>query len=340
VQILAVDIGKGTQDILYADEATNPENWIKAVLPSPTVKLAEKVKRMHEDVRADGYVMGGGPLKKALVEHIAKGYRVFVSERAVRTIRDDIAQVREMGITVLKTVERPNLYLSDLEFSVYETLLEMAGREFTPSAVAIACQDHGFVKGQKDRVTRFKYFEEKLSETRDPHHFIVTKKTTFFSRFDSVLEQIKERSCAGFVMDSKIASVCGILLYAEELKVKEFIGLDIGNGHTLGVSIKNGTVCGIFEHHTRHLTEEKLRHLIRKLADKTITFEEVFEDGGHGALALERIDPEKVLITGPNRKAFKGVGEYAYPGGDVMMTGCMGLYVTARKFLSGEIPLS
>ena len=331
MEVFLVDIGKGTQDLLYADERTNTENWVKAILPSPTVKLARKISAFNEDLFIDGYIMGGGPVKKAILNHLRKGYKVVISKRAARTIKDDIEKVRSLGIDIVEEVKEPNLYLSDLEFDVYGELLRLAGRSFNPQIIAVACQDHGFVKGQSDRVTRFKYFEKKLEETRNPCDFVITEKTGFFSRFDSILEQLEKRGYSGVVMDSKVASICGVLSYAEELGVKEFVGLDIGNGHTLGVSIKGGMICGLFEHHTRYLTAEKLKELVEKLCKATLTFEEVFVDNGHGAVVFERVEPERVFIAGPNRSLFKKYGEYAFPGGDVMITGCIGLYFALRS---------
>ena len=331
MEVFMIDIGKGTQDLLYSDENLNTESWVKAILPSPTTMLAEKVKKIEENLRIDGFIMGGGPVKKAILEHLKKGFKVTISQRAARTIRDDIEEVKRLGIEIVEKVENPNFFLRDLEFELYKKLLKLAGKEFNPDIFAVACQDHGFVKGQSDRITRFKYFEEKLKETRDPHDFFFVQETGFFSRFDSILQQLRDGGYRGFVVDSKVASVCGILSYAEEIGIKEFIGLDIGNGHTLGVSIKGGEICGLFEHHTRYLTPEKLKELVEKLASATLTFEEVFNDNGHGAVVFEKINPEKVLIAGPNRKLFKKYGEYAYPGGDVMITGCIGLYEVAKR---------
>ena len=127
MEVFLVDIGKGTQDLLYADERTNTENWVKAILPSPTVKLARKVASFNGDLFVDGYVMGGGPVKRALVQHIKKGYRVVVSERVARTIKDDLEKVKSLGIDIVEKIDRPNLFLSDLEFELYEELLRLAG---------------------------------------------------------------------------------------------------------------------------------------------------------------------------------------------------------------------
>ena len=37
MQILAVDIGTGTQDVLLFDSSRSPENCLKMVMPSPTL---------------------------------------------------------------------------------------------------------------------------------------------------------------------------------------------------------------------------------------------------------------------------------------------------------------
>jgi uncharacterized protein (DUF1786 family) len=333
MKFFLVDIGKGTQDILYANSEINPENWIKAILPSPTRILAERIKNLNEDLFIDGYVMGGGPVKKAILEHLSKGFKVFISRKTARTIKDDLSKVKELGIEIVEKVENPNLDFSDLMFDLWEKILSLVEETFSPDIIGVACQDHGFIEGQSDRVTRFSYFREKLEETQDPYEFFFLQETGFFTRFDSILEQLKEKGLKGFVMDSKVSSICGILNYAEEKRIDEFIGLDIGNGHTLGVSIKKGKIVGLFEHHTRHLTKEKLYELVKKLADGTLTFEEVFNDDGHGAVILESINPQKILIAGPNRRLFKEFGEYAYPGGDAMITGCIGLYEVAKKVM-------
>ncbi|XRP96528.1 DUF1786 domain-containing protein [Methanocaldococcus sp. 16A] len=326
MEVLCIDIGKGTQDILYIDTNKNIENSIKLILPSPTVILAEKIKKMTEDLRIDGVVMGGGPVNKAIYEHIKKGFKVEISESAARTIRDDLEEVKKRGIIVKESIENPNIIFRDLDFDMLKNIFASIGKEFNPDFVCVACQDHGFVKGQSDRITRFKYFENKLKETNDPYKFYFEEKTNYFSRFDAILETLKENKYKGFVMDSKIASICGILNYAKENGINEFIGLDIGNGHTLGVSIKDGEIVGLFEHHTRLLTPKKLKNIVDKLADGSLTNEEIFNDNGHGAVVLDSVNPEEILIAGPNREMFKDYGKYAYPGGDVMITGCVGLY--------------
>ena len=335
--LFAVDVGKGTQDIAVPDFRKNEENWPKFILPSPTEKLARKVRSFSRDIKVDGYVMGGGPVKKALLEHVGKGFTVTITERAAKTVRDDIDEVRRMGFQVVDSVEYPDLFLTDLEIANYQKILwlideEMELPEFT---VGVACQDHGFVKGQSDRVTRFRFLRELLERERRPERMVITEETGFFSRFDSNLKQLKEAGLKGFVMDSKIAAVAGMVGYAGRVGVKEFVVLDVGNGHTLGASVRNGEIAGLFEHHTRMLDREKVELLVERLVSAEITFEEVFEDGGHGAVVFERVNPEKVFVVGPNRKLLRGYGEEAYPLGDAMFYGCAGL-VEAFRWLTSE----
>lgn len=329
MDLLLIDIGKGTQDVLYIDyeKRDNIENAIKLILPSPTSIIADKIKNMREDLRIDGRIMGGGPVNRAISEHMKKGYKVEITKVASRTIRDDLEEVSKRGIILRDKIENPNIIFQDLNFNLFKNIFDEIGREFKPDFVAVACQDHGFIKGQSDRITRFKYFQEQLKKTKNPYGYILSnpKECTIFSRFKSILDILRDNNYNGFVMDSKIASICGILDYASEEGIEEFIGLDIGNGHTLGVSIKNREIKGIFEHHTRLLNPEKLKYIVDKLAEGTLTNREIYEDNGHGAVVIENINPQEILIAGPNRRLFKKYGKYTYPGGDVMITGCIGL---------------
>ncbi len=333
--LFAVDIGKGTQDVVVPDFSSPEENWPKLILPSPTEKLARKVKQFQKDLKVDGYVMGGGPVKKALIEHIKKGFRVVITERAAKTIRDDLEEVRRLGFEVVDSLDECDLFLTDLEINNYQKILWLMndGWELPSFTVAVACQDHGFVKGQRDRITRFNFLRGLLERERRPQRMVITEKTGFFSRFDSILDQLEKAALDGFVMDSKIAAVAGMVGYAGKMGVKEFVVLDVGNGHTLGASVKNGEIAGLFEHHTKMLNREKVKALVERLVSAEITFEEVFEDGGHGAVVFEKIDPEKVFVVGPNRELLSGYGEEAYPLGDAMLYGCAGL-VEAFKGLS------
>ena len=64
IHILAVDVGTGTQDILLFESGKTIENCFKLVMPSPTVIVAERIKRATQrgqPILLTGVTMGGGP---------------------------------------------------------------------------------------------------------------------------------------------------------------------------------------------------------------------------------------------------------------------------------------
>ena len=74
------------------------------VLPSPSQIYAAKVREVTElgrDLFISGEIVGGGALASALKKHVEKGLRVVISENAAYTIRNDLDEVRELGIEVI-----------------------------------------------------------------------------------------------------------------------------------------------------------------------------------------------------------------------------------------------
>nr|WP_269432314.1 DUF1786 family protein [Methanobrevibacter arboriphilus] len=118
--------------------------------------------------------------------------------------------------------------------------------------------------------------------------------------------------------------------------LNSFVVMDIGNGHTMAASIEDGKIQGVFEHHTSSLSPEKIEKLVQRLVDGTITHKEVHDDHGHGAHVVNPISTlEKVIVTGPKRKIIEKTNLAYYnasPGGDVMMTGPVGL-IKAVEYL-------
>ena len=110
----------------------------------------------------------------------------------------------------------------------------------------------------------------------------------------------------------------------------------IGHGGEHYIKVEDGKIQGVFEHHTRDLTPQRLEELVLALADGTIRHEDVHDEGGHGAFALNPISKiEKVVVAGPKRALIEDTNldyYHAAPGGDVMMTGTVGL-VKSMEFL-------
>jgi uncharacterized protein (DUF1786 family) len=90
---------------------------------------------------------------------------------------------------------------------------------------------------------------------------------------------------------------------------------------------------------------QKLEQQLLDFANGRIKSEDVFNDGGHGAFYLKPATGKKerpfakgigmFTVTGPNRSMVSGLKipfHFAAPGGDVMMTGTIGLVrATQRK---------
>lgn len=340
MKILTIDIGAGTQDIMLFDSEKNLENSIKIVMPSPTVLFAEKIKDINNDLYIDGETMGGGSVNKSLYAHIDKGFNVVMEERAARTVRDDLDIVRSKNITVLESQFNAPEYdnydritLKDVDLEAISIAISAFTEKFDFDKIAVAVQDHGANSDLGDRDFRFKKIREKLTHTMHPEEFAFKGEIPeYYTRMNAV-----SRTLEGFdltVMDSKFAAICGAAHDKEVSKLNSYIIMDIGNGHTMSASIQNGEIYGLFEHHTSSLTPSKIEELVEKLANATITHEEVHDDFGHGAFTLKAIDKiEKVVVTGPNRDIIKETNlDYynAAPAGDVMMTGPVGLVYSVK----------
>src|ERR1700738_523438 len=104
LRILAVDVGTGTQDILLFESGKVIENCFKLVMPSPTVIIAERIKRANErglPILLTGVTMGGGPCHWAARDHALAGFAVTVTAEAGRTFDDDLSAVEKMGFEVI-----------------------------------------------------------------------------------------------------------------------------------------------------------------------------------------------------------------------------------------------
>src|ERR1700686_2599060 len=104
LRILTVDVGTGTQDILLFESGKTIENCFKLVMPSPTVIVAERIKRATErgePILLTGMTMGGGPSHWAARDHALAGYPVAVTPGAGRTFDDDLSMVEQMGFEII-----------------------------------------------------------------------------------------------------------------------------------------------------------------------------------------------------------------------------------------------
>src|ERR671935_1227771 len=112
MQILTVDVGTGTQDVLLFDSDRELENCFKLVMPSPTVVVADRIRAAsaaRHRLVLQGVTMGGGPCHWAAMDHVRAGFPAFATPEAARTFDDDLDAVAQMGIRIVSDDEAMRL---------------------------------------------------------------------------------------------------------------------------------------------------------------------------------------------------------------------------------------
>src|SRR5579885_1693073 len=184
IRILAVDVGTGTQDILFFESGKTIENCFKLVMPSPTVIIAERIKRATERGQAlvlTGVTMGGGPCHWAARDHALAGHAVAVTPEAARTFDDDLSMVEQMGFEIIdeaaaeKRAQQPDcvhIELQDFDARAIITALRAFDVDPRVDALAIAAFDHGAAPpGVSDRRFRFDFIESTVKRNPVPSAF-------------------------------------------------------------------------------------------------------------------------------------------------------------------------
>jgi uncharacterized protein (DUF1786 family) len=343
MQILTVDVGTGTQDVLLFDSERELENCFKLVMPSPTVIVADRIRAAtagRKRLVLQGVTMGGGPCHWATMDHVRAGLEVFATADAARTFDDDLTAVAEMGIQVVSDDEAIGLtnagaqriFMRDLALRQILQTFASFGVRLKLHALAVAVFDHGAAPpGLSDRVFRFNYLRERLELGLGLAGFA-------FERTDVPAAMTRLRAVAQtapndlplLVMDTAPAAVLGAL---EDTRVRAAgcpIVANVGNFHCLAFHLFHGRVVGLFEHHTGELSPARLAHYVEALGQGTISNAEVFADKGHGALVLsaDAPPPDFLAVTGPRRALLSDSGLQPYlavPHGDMMLAGNLGL---------------
>jgi len=356
LRILAVDVGTGTQDILFFESGKTIENCFKMVMPSPTVIVAERIKRATErgqPLLLTGVTMGGGPCHWAARDHALAGYAVAVTAEAGSTFDDDLALVEKMGFEIIddaeaaRRAENPALVQIELQdFDARAIISALRAFDVDPrvDALAIAAFDHGAAPpGYSDRRFRFDFIAKTVKREPVPSAFAylaeeipssltrlqaIAKSTASYLRLSSSDEQAHL-----LLMDTGSAAAMGALEDPRVRNQEDSLLCNIGNFHTLAFHLVGGRIEGIFEHHTGEITQAQLEDMLVKLAEGTLTNEEVFTTSGHGALVLRQSEFNGnvfpfLAVTGPRRALLRSskLNPYeATPYGDMMLAGCFGL---------------
>jgi uncharacterized protein (DUF1786 family) len=363
IRILAVDVGTGTQDILLFESGKTIENCFKMVMPSPTVIVAERIKKATErgqPILLTGVTMGGGPSHWAARDHALAGYAVAVTPQAARTFDDDLTMVEQMGFEIIDEDEAEqrkdnasivHIELQDFDASAIISALKAFDVDPGINALAIAAFDHGAAPpGVSDRRFRFDFIEKTVRRNPVPSAFAYHAQETpsdltrllSIAQSASLYLQLSESDAQSplVLMDTGSAAVLGALEDPLVRNQPESLVCNIGNFHCLAFHLVQGRIVGIFEHHTGEIDRTQLEQMLVKLTDGTLTNKEVFDTSGHGALILDHSavkglkthrDFPFLAVTGPRREMLRGSVLHPYeatPHGDMMLAGCFGLLRT------------
>jgi uncharacterized protein (DUF1786 family) len=342
--VLAIDVGAGTQDVLLFDPEREPENCLKLVLPAQTQIVGNRVRAATaagQPVHLSGVLMGGGASSDAMKDHLAAGLPLSATEDAARTIHNDLARVRALGVEI-RPQAPPHATIietADVDLGALAAALAPFGVKL-PSSVAVAVQDHGYRPGSGNNEVRFEYLQGLLAGGGEFHRMVYTEPPPGMTRMEAV-----RRSVPGvYLMDTGAAAVLGALgdpVVARAADSDGAILVNVGNMHTFATLVKSRRLYGLFEHHTGGITPGIIAALVTRLRDATLDterFRETFD--GHGAAldpAYREAGPfEFVAVTGPNRRLARGLGYHeAAPHGDMMLAGAWGL-VTGARLLAGD----
>jgi uncharacterized protein (DUF1786 family) len=333
MRILAVDVGTGTQDILLFDSTQPIENCVQMVMPSPTMLVADRVRRAtaaHQAIYLSGVTAGGGPAHWAVEDHIRAGLRVYATPLAAQTFDDDLDKLRAMGIRLEERAVDGAVEIELRDFyqrPIFDALAAF-GVEPRLDAVAVAVFDHGAAPpDESDRRFRFAYLAETLEREGSLSAFAHRREAIppRMTRMASVARTVPEE-LALVVMDTGPAAVLGALEDPQVSREGELMVVNVGNFHCLAFQFEAGRVVGVFEHHTGELTPTRLDDYLERLGRGELTSREVFDDKGHGAIVWPRggDGPRFTAVTGPRRAMLRGA-YFAVPHGDMMLAGCFGL---------------
>ncbi len=347
MQILTVDVGTGTQDILLFDSTRTPENCLKLVVPSPTLLLSQRVRAATaagQPLVITGVLMGGGPVSWAVEAHHRAGLPIFATPEAARTFNDDLDAVQaDLGVTLVDDSEAGRLLdrddyahvrFQDFDYDAIRVAFAQFGLDLRPDALALAVFDHGAAPPHiSDRQFRMDYLAERLraSGRLSALAFWAGGVPDAMTRLQALARTAEE--AAGLptvVMDTAPAAVLGALEDPVVARQAAPVVVNVGNFHTLAFQFAGGRFLRLFEHHTGELTQAGLAAWLAALASGSIRHEAVFADNGHGALVLDATPQplDHVAIVGPRRALLAGAGlpvYFAVPHGDQMLTGCYGL---------------
>jgi uncharacterized protein (DUF1786 family) len=189
-QLIAIDVGAGTTDIVVRRDDEPPESSVKLVVPSQTRVVAARIAaatRSGAAVLFAGPTMGGGADTRAMKAHTGAGLPFLATESAALSFADDLDRVRGRGVQIVAEDEaaalarqgslgrgaqkggRRDLVVvrsGDVDAAALLGALQRLGVDTRFAGAAVAVQDHGFCPAGSNRVFRFSLWERAVRERR------------------------------------------------------------------------------------------------------------------------------------------------------------------------------
>lgn len=346
-RFLLIDIGAGTMDVLYFDDASSIH--YKAVAKSPVAYTAERIAAMPGNLFAYGQEMGGGPVSSALKQRAGIA-DVVMTASAAATVHHHADSVLAGGIKIVDDTKadayRHNrrfsaVCLDDLDPERIEQLICGFGVPFEFDILAVCAQDHGV---PPDGVSHLDYRHDLFKAALDRHPFPETllhraqDVPPTFNRLAAIARRAKDLPAKEvYVMDSGMAAILGATMDVRARLKEKIVVIDVATSHTVGAALRNDELYGFFEYHTRDMTCQKLERLVRGLENGTLDHRRMLQEGGHGAYVRKALGvdaAELIVVTGPRRKMVRDTRlpmTCGAPLGDNMMTGTVGLLEAVRR---------
>ena len=279
MKILCVDVGTGTQDILLYDSDKEIENCLKMVMPSPTLRVAQRVKAGHAhwrrdrvDGRDDGRraeSLGGDGSREGGLQsvcHARSGAHVRRRTGQSRAHGHSRGQRRRSAPT--RRRGRAHHRAARLRLSPRSNWpLPPSASISIPDGLALAVFDHGNAPaGYSDRQFRFDYLEQRLRAENRLSAFAHKRGELpdHLTRLKAVEASTQNFDGEVMLMDTAPAAVLGALLDPVVSAHQQLIVCNVGNFHTLAFRLGAGGIEGVFEHHTGEITREQTRRLHRQ----------------------------------------------------------------------------
>lgn len=330
---LCLDIGSGTQDVLLYSPDREIENCPKFVLPSPALQIGRRIAELTRrgvPVWLHGRNMGGG-VTRFIRAHMKAGLAVAATRSAAYTMADDLTRVTEMGIELTDTCPDgfTPVRFTDFDEPWWRRFFEAAELDW-PDRIAACAQDHGFHPGASNRRGRFELWQSFLDAHQGrPESLVYDTPPAMLTRLADLQADIG----GGPVADTGAAAVLGAL-FVDEIEAESLEHgitlVNIGNSHLIAFLLHGGRIHGVYEQHTGCVDGPKLWQDLDDFRCGCLSFEQVFEEKGHGCLTLDlpaEADGFKpTYVLGPRRGLLDGFDvDFPAPGGDMMLAGCFGL---------------